>query len=41
MIQLVRHQFSRKSGALSGFLNDEGIHDYLGERELLEMVRED
>ena len=41
MIQLVRHQFSRKRGALSGFLNDEAIHDHLEERKLLEIVRED
>ena len=26
---------------LSGFLNDEGIHDHLEERELLDIVRED
>ena len=29
MIQLVRHQFSRKRGALSGYVDDEGIHDHL------------
>ena len=41
MIQLIRHQFSRKRGALSGFLDDEQIRDHIEERELLEIVRED
>ena len=41
MIQLIRHQFSRKRGALSGFLDDEQIRDHVEERELLEIVRED
>ena len=41
MVQLIRHQFSRKRGALSGFLDDEHVRDYIEERELLEIVRED
>ena len=40
MIQLVRHQFSRKRGALSGFLDDSGINEHLEEMELLEVVRD-
>ena len=40
MIQLVRHQFSRKRGALSDFLDDKAIHQHVDEMELLEVVRD-
>ena len=40
MIQLVRHQFSRKRGSLSGFLDDIAIDKYVEETELLEAVRD-
>ena len=38
MIQLVRHQFSRKRGSLSGFIDDSAIDKYVEETELLEVV---
>ena len=40
MIQLVRHQFSRKRGALSDFLDDKAIHQHVDEMELLEVVKD-
>ena len=40
MIQLVRHQFSRKRGGLSDILDDQNINDHLYETEMLEAVRD-
>ena len=40
MIQLVRHQFSRKRGALSDILNDDSGNRLMEEMELLEVVRD-
>ena len=40
MIQLVRHHFSRKRGALSHILNHGSINHHMEEMELLEVVRD-
>ena len=40
MIQLVRHQFSRKRRSRSGFIDDSAIDKYVEETELLEAVRD-
>ena len=37
---MVRHQFSRKRGALSEFLDDTSINKHIEEMELLEVLRD-
>ena len=40
MIQLVRHQFSRKRGALSCYLDEDDRFDRAEEMEMLEVLRD-
>ena len=40
MIQLVRHQFSRKRGALSGFIDETDVDKDIQEMELLQVLRD-
>ena len=40
MIQLVRHQFSRKRGVLSCYFDEDGLHEQAEEMEMLDVVRE-
>ena len=40
MIQLVRHQFSRKRGALSGYLDEDDRFDQAEQMDMLEALRD-